>query len=89
MKSLIYLPNCIGATVTRSNIVDDNDIPRSEAIPHVSLDISCHFKLTRLAICSEHNFSGRSTSDELYVPLYTIPHSSITHICNNNDDENG
>lgn len=73
----MILPNCMGATVTRSNIVDDNDMPRSEAIPHVSFGDSCHFKFTKLAICSEHNFSGRSTSDELNVPLYTIPHSSV------------
>lgn len=58
-----FIPNIIGATVTRSNSVDDNEIPRSDAMPHVSAN--CHCKFTKPAICSAQSLSGRSTSDEL------------------------
>lgn len=66
----------MGATVTRSNIVDDKEKPRSDAIPQASVDANCHFRLTKFAICSAHSFSGRSISELLYVPLNAIPYSS-------------
>lgn len=44
-------------------------MPRSEATPEVSVAAKRYFKLTRPAICSEHNFSGKSISETLNDPI--------------------
>lgn len=58
----MYVPHCNGATVTKSSIVVESEIPLSVAIPVVSPAARAHCRLTALEICSAHNFSGKSTS---------------------------
>lgn len=64
-KCVSVLPHCIGETVTKSSIVEESEIPRSEATPAVSVVAKRYFKLTNSAICSEQSFSGKSISDTL------------------------
>lgn len=65
----LHSPHWIGETVTKSSIVDDKEMPRSEATPDVSVDARWYFKFTKFAMCSEQSFSGKSISDTLNVPL--------------------
>lgn len=65
-----YLQNlrhCKGASVTRSNMVCEREIPLRLATPLASAPDNVHFRFTSFEICSAHNFSGKSTSDRPFV----------------------
>lgn len=56
------LPHLSGATVIRLNIVDDNVIPRSEAVPLISVPSSDQFNWTASDMCFEQNIWFKSAS---------------------------